>query len=480
MPPSPKTRSPQSRVPKYRDKNGYGHCRLKGRDHYFGRFQKTPPPEYWDLIALYKSGRLTGPAPYPAVHVATAVPSDPIPQVIRVEQLIDLFLDHARIEYARQDGTLGSEYDNYRQALRPLFTLYADEPAAEFTPKKFKRLQEHAVSQLDWCRSNANKQFSRVKSLLKWAVSEELIPANVYHAVQTVRSIKPGRLGVRETERVEMVDDAVVERTLSHLSATIADMVRLHRQLGGRSQDICNLRWCDIDRREPDVWLYRPPKHKQAWRGQIRTLYVEAEAQVILRKYDLRPTESFIFSPREAERQRRDAVHRLRKTPRSSGNRPGKNRVKDPKLVPGDVYTPDVYRRAITRACELAFPWPRAAEFEAEVAREVGRGMKVKAARKHVAVSHPKWVQEIRQWNREHHWFPHQLRHSAGTSFADVGGLEYSRMRLGHRHVRTTELYRTIQDESVIRKIRELKGRPTTKDVAGDTSMFAGDVGHRH
>ena len=453
MPPIRRSRTSKSRFPKYRNKNGSGHCRIKGHDHYFGPFQKVPPAEYWDLIARYKSGKLVGSSSPRDVRPATS------PEAITIEHLIDLFLDHAKIEYGRPDGQLGSEYDNYRQALRPLFTLYADEPASEFTPKKFKRLQEYGVQQLDWCRSNANKQFSRIKSVLKWAVSEELVPANIYHALQTVRSIKSGRLGVRETERIEMVKDAVVEKTLPHLQPMIADMVRIHRLVGGRSQDICNFRWCDIDRREPDVWLYRPPKHKQAWRGQVRTLYLDADAQVILLKYESRPTEASIFSPLESEQQRRIGAHAGRQTPLSCGNRPGSNRKRRPARSPGERYTTDVYRRAITRACELAFPCPRMAEFEKAVAMEVERGMKVKAARKRVATSHPQWVKEIREWNRNHHWFPHQLRHSAGTAFADVGGLEYSRIRLGHRHVRTTEHYRTIQDEVVIRKIRELKAK---------------------
>lgn len=453
------------RIPKYREKNGYGHCRIRGIDYYFGKFQPAPPPDYWDLIARYKSGQPLMPAaassaviPAPA---ATATPSAAaVSRQVSIEQVIELFLDYAKVEYARPDGTLGTEYDNYRQALRPLFTLFADEPAAEFTPRKFKRLQEHAVRELDWCRSNANKQFSRIKSVFKWAVSEELVPAQVFHALQTVRSIKPGRLGVRETERIEMVPDDVVDRTLEHLPPMIADMVRLHRLMGGRSQDVCNLRWCDIDRREPDVWLYHPPKHKQAWRGHIRTLYIERAAQAILLKYEHRPLESYVFSPRASEKERRRGLHAARVTPPSCGNRPGTNRQPRPKRCAGERYTPDVYRRAIARACELAFPCPRQADVDAEVARLLAAddSLATDAARKQVAAAHPKWMAEIRKWNRDHHWHPHQLRHLAGTTFADAGGLEYSRMRLGHRHVRTTELYQTIQDEAVIRKIRELRG----------------------
>lgn len=441
------------RLPKYRNKNSYGHCRILGTDYYFGKHQKQPPKAYWDLIARYKSGELLA----ATVGKASPVVESHDPDTFTIAALIDQFLDHAKAEYTRQDGTLGSEYDNYRQALRPLFSLFADELARDFSPKKLNRLQEHAIKEFDWCRTNANKQFSRIKTVFRWAVSEELVDANVFHALQTVRAVKPGRFGVRETERIEMVADAIVEQTLIHLRPVIADMVRVHRLIGGRSQDICNLRWSDIDRKEPAVWLYHPPKHKQAWRGHIRTLYIEAEAQAILLKYVHRPAESFIFSPAESEELRRKELHEIRRTPLSCGNRPGTNRAKKPLRTVGDRYTPDVYRRAITRGCELAFPCPRLAELNAVIAALVADGHSSEKARKFAALNHPRWVQEIRKWNREHHWFPHQLRHAAATAFADAAGLEYSRMRLGHRHVRTTELYRTIQDEAVIRKIKELK-----------------------
>ena len=37
-----------------------------------------------------------------------------------------------------------------------------------------------------WCRNNVNRSLSRIKMLFKWAVSQELLPGPVYHALLAV------------------------------------------------------------------------------------------------------------------------------------------------------------------------------------------------------------------------------------------------------------------------------------------------------
>lgn len=53
-------------------------------------------------------------------------------------------------------------------------------------------------------------------------------------------------------------------------------------------------------------------------------------------------------------------------------------------------------------------------------------------------------------------WFPHQLRHLAGTLAREVEGLDGSQHFLGHSHSKVTEVYSIIRDskaEAVARKI---------------------------
>jgi integrase len=71
-----------------------------------------------------------------------------------------------------------------------------------------------------------------------------------------------------------------------------------------------------------------------------------------------------------------------------------------------------VYRRAIARACRLAFPRP-------------------------AELTPP----ELEAWKREHYWHPHQLRHAAATEIRRRFGIEAAQSVLGHSSLKMTELY---------------------------------------
>ena len=106
--------------------------------------------------------------------------------------------------------------------------------------------------------------------------------------------------------------------------------------------------------------------------------------------------QTYCFQPIDSERKRRAEQHAERKTPLSCGTKPGDRRKRKPKRKPGVQYATDVYRRAITRACEAA-GIPR--------------------------------------------WSPNQLRHTAGTEIRRQFGVEASRVTLGHSKISTTEIY---------------------------------------
>lgn len=73
----------------------------------------------------------------------------------------------------------------------------------------------------------------------------------------------------------------------------------------------------------------------------------------------------------------RDKRRAARKTPESCGNRPGSNRVADPKRKPGAYYTVGAVCRAVQRACTQAgvptwTPRQLRKTFATEVRREYG------------------------------------------------------------------------------------------------------------
>ena len=109
--------------------------------------------------------------------------------------------------------------------------------------------------------------------------------------------------------------------------------------------------------------------------------------------------DKFLFSPVEADAERRAELHAKRKTPLSCGNRPGSNRRRRPKRKPADHYTVDSYRRAIHRVCDDA-------------------GIPT--------------------------WGPHRLRHNAGTEIRRQFGIEAAQLLLGHARADVTQVYAEV------------------------------------
>lgn len=131
-----------------------------------------------------------------------------------------------------------------------------------------------------------------------------------------------------------------------------------------------------------------------------------------------------------------------RKTPRSCGNRPGTNRRRRPRVTPGQRYTTPAYDKAIARACEQAFP---PSQHLARL-RVPGKGRKHTTTRwetpqEWFARLGPEKCEELQRWKREHHFHPHQLRHSAATRWCPEYGPEITLMLLGDKSNKMIEVY---------------------------------------
>ena len=133
--------------------------------------------------------------------------------------------------------------------------------------------------------------------------------------------------------------------------------------------------------------------------------------------------------------------HAKRSTPLSCGNVPGHNRKAEPKRAAGQRYTNDSFRRAIQRACELAFQMPT----------ELRRVPQNASAEDRAA-----WKEKAKQWRKKHFWSPHQLRHSAATEIRHKYGLEAAQATLGHSRMNVTEVYAEKNQELAAKVAREV------------------------
>ena len=176
--------------------------------------------------------------------------------------------------------------------------------------------------------------------MFRWAVAEDQLPSAAYDALAALSGLRKGKSAALEPAPILPVPDAVLEATLPHLPAVVADMVRFQRFTGCRPGEVCRLRPCDVDRNS-EVWVYCPASHKTEHHGRERRIFIGPQAQAILLPYLLRDPEACCFSPAESERQRRARQREQRKTPLTQGNRPGTNLVAAPQLQPRLQYDKD-------------------------------------------------------------------------------------------------------------------------------------------
>jgi integrase len=285
---------------------------------------------------------------YPAQETAAAG--------LTVNELILAFWKDAEQRY----GPDNKELDQFRYSFRPLKKLYGSHPAANFTPKCLKAVRQGMVD-LDWCRTVINRRVTRIKTMFGWAVSEELVPPSLAHALREVKGIRKGEKGVRESPPPEPAFEAEMLAALPYCPRPVAAMLELQWLTGMRSGEVRVMRTVDIDRTDPACWVYRPGsdagpagRHKNAWRGQERAVPLGPRCIEILTPW-LRPEEpeAYLFQPRQATEERNAKRRAERKTPRQPSQR-ARKRKKHPKRKPGDCYTDTSYPHAVARACAQA------------------------------------------------------------------------------------------------------------------------------
>jgi integrase len=369
---------------------------LDGRDFYLGRFGTAESREKYDRLILEWSAN------------GRQLPTDPGEDLTLVE--VSAAYKRYAHGYYRKNGQPTDTYYAIERTLKLVCSLYGRTAAEEFSPRAVKAILQKMIA-LDWSRKFINDNLATIKRMLKWAVTEELVSPAVFQAVSALPGLRKGRSEARETEPVRPIDDKTVEQTLTRLGPVAGAMLRVQRLTGMRPGEVCVLRPCDLDT-SGEVWLYRPQEHKTEHHGLDRVVAIGPRAQEVLRPYLERPAEEYCFSPAEADQQRRAAASRRRRTPMSCGNKPGSNRKAAPSRKPSSCYDNASYRRAIHRACDLAFPPPP--------------NMAAAAARK---------------WRSDHRWSPNRLRHSAATEIRRRFGLESAQVVLGHQQAQITEVY---------------------------------------
>jgi integrase len=382
------------RTPSYRHHKPTGQAvvTLDGRDVYLGRYNSPKSiAEYRRRIAEWSANG--GRSPTRSSESPAGVGRSPTyGSDLTLNELLLAYLIFADLYY-RKGGKPTKEPALLRLSVRLLKQLYGHTLAGEFGPLALKAVRQ-ALIDAGLSRTEINRRVGRIVRIFKWAVENEMVPANVHHGLKAIAGLKKGRTEAKELEPVKPVPEAYVEAVRPFVSRQVWAMTQLQRLTGMRPGEVCQMRTTDIDR-SGKVWIYTPESHKTEHHGRKREIPLGPRAQEILGPWLRTDLTAYLFSPGEAKEEHLEERRRKRATPMTPSQR-ARTRKPDPKKVPGEVYETRSYYHAIRNACPKA-------------------GVP--------------------------NWHPNQLRHNAATWLRKEFGLDVARVILGHSSSAVTETY---------------------------------------
>jgi len=321
----------------------------------------------------------------------------------------------AYLEYC--EGYYGKDSDNLFSIVRALRTvkkLYGSMPARNLIGPHLLAIQASYVAD-GLTRYGCNRLVNLVRRMVRWAVSRHLIPASIKVEFESVEPLRRGHTAAPDREPVRPVEWEHVAETLPYLTVPVAGLVWLAWFSGARIGEIVGLRACDIDMSGP-IWEYRPPKHKNTWRGQERVIMMGQACQMLVKAFvERRGTQDALFSPRDAIQERASRALTHRRENQKPGPRKTERYVQD-------QYDAKVITHSIRRAV-------------AELNRDrVAQGLE----------PIPRWT-------------VHQCRHAHATRVRRELGIEAARIALGHRDAGITLTYAEA-DLEVARQVAGLLG----------------------
>lgn len=313
----------------------------------------------------------------------------------------------------------------FAAASRPLIKAYGQSLCADFGPLKLQDVRD-AMRAKGWGCYTVNSRVNLLKEMFRWGATREMFPASVYGALQVVAPLKPSDFPAKPSAPRKPATSKAIMSVLPHVTPLIGTMIRVQFLCGMRSEELCRLRACEIDR-SGEVWIYSPSLHKTAHRGKSKIICFGPKAKELLTPYLGKPDE-FVFTPAKsiAEDKSRRAAERKTKLYGAAKKRKPKERRTRPR------YTSRTYFKA------LRYGFLR-------LAHSLGHEGK------------PPKGYSLRKWLAERgieYWHPHLLRHTRATKTRAVYNLEGSAAQLGNT-LTATQIYAQQSLALAVRIARE-------------------------
>lgn len=181
-----------------------------------------------------------------------------------------------------------NEAVNLKYAVESLTLLFGSRLADSITPSDLKAVRKALINK-GHVRRSINKRAVQIVALYKWAVEEGLVPADVWHRLQAVKTIAPGREGAVDNEPVEPVPENVLAATLAELPADKQAAIRVQRLTGMRSGELLRMTPAQVDM-TGQHWIYTLDTHKtRAHIGDTYILIPAPAAAILLERMPAKP-----------------------------------------------------------------------------------------------------------------------------------------------------------------------------------------------
>lgn len=225
-------------------------------------------------IYLGKSGSAESEANYRRVVKSIMDTGEPVvePSQVTVRFLAVRFMVHIRESFLPESR----EPIAYDRAMLLLVDALGDMPASSITPARFAAMRD------SWARAGksvrtVNKHHNQILAAFRWAVTVELVDASVWHALQAVPRLKPRRSLAKDPREVGPVEWSQVEAIRDHVRPQVWAMLEVLNLTGMRAGELLAMTPGQIT-----DWVYRPAKHKNAWRGHGREIPIGPRCREVL------------------------------------------------------------------------------------------------------------------------------------------------------------------------------------------------------
>ena len=393
--------------------SGQGFVRIDDRNIYLGKYGSPESlARYTVLIAEYQANNLTLPKDFDVRAIderaglllakETELPPEHLDRKpLQVKHLAESY----RVFIAKRYAESQSELHRLNQVCDELSQFDGELLISDYGPRALQRQRQRWIDSGS-ARVYVNRLVNCTRRMFRWGVAEELVTESTWTRLRSVDALRCGQTDAPETNAVIPVPIDAVRKTAVELSPVLKSMLVVHVATGMRPSELCNMRPCDIDR-SGTVWMYRPPKHKNANKGKARAIPLVGDARDAITNYLNRDPKSYCFSPVESMAwwQASKRADRKSKVQPSQVSRAKEN----PRKGPGERFDANSYRQSIQRAAMRA-------------------GVES--------------------------WHPYQIRHLSGTFVRDALGPEAAQALLGHSHISMTEHYAKVSESKAIEAAR--------------------------